>query len=550
MKTLWQLPQWVFLTIIGIVGVILFIPFIGSVHLFDWDEINFAESAREMVLSNDYTRVQINFHAFWEKPPLFIWLQALAMNVAGITEFAARIPNVLVGAVSLMVLAWMGIKLFDRKFAIILVLIYAGSLLPHFYFRTAIIDPLFNLFIFLGIFQAYLLLRPQILNGKYSLHSLWAGIFIGLAIITKGPVALLVFMVSGIIYYILNKRNISLKWRDLILFVVGCFIISTAWFGYETYKNGFWFIKQFINYQIRLFQTEDAGHGGPLYYHWIVLLIGCFPASIFFLGAFGIKSNLNEPQKKWLQWNFILFFVHLILFSIVKTKIVHYSSLCYFPLCFGAAYQVYQIHTYNLKIYSWQKWIFGLVGVILTLAFIGLPYIGRHTSLIIPLIKDEFAVANLGADVHWPVVLYIPGLLFGAVIIYYLISKRKDSLVKLLIPFIVMIMIMQVLLISFVPRIEQYSQASMIEFYKSLAGQDVYVTSAGFKSYGQYYYTQRQLNYPKEITSERLLDPRPLDKPAYIVTKIQKVKEYPILSSFTPLGVKNGYAFFKRDQGI
>ncbi len=31
-------------------GIVLFIPFIGNVHLFDWDEINFAEIAREMVV--------------------------------------------------------------------------------------------------------------------------------------------------------------------------------------------------------------------------------------------------------------------------------------------------------------------------------------------------------------------------------------------------------------------------------------------------------------------------------------------------------------------
>ncbi|MEI9934823.1 MAG: hypothetical protein WDM71_08225 [Ferruginibacter sp.] len=34
---------------IAILAALLFIPFLGHVHLFDWDEINFAESAREMI---------------------------------------------------------------------------------------------------------------------------------------------------------------------------------------------------------------------------------------------------------------------------------------------------------------------------------------------------------------------------------------------------------------------------------------------------------------------------------------------------------------------
>jgi 4-amino-4-deoxy-L-arabinose transferase-like glycosyltransferase len=40
-------------------------------------------------LTGDYSKVQLNFTPFWEKPPLFIWMQALCMNAFGINEFAA-----------------------------------------------------------------------------------------------------------------------------------------------------------------------------------------------------------------------------------------------------------------------------------------------------------------------------------------------------------------------------------------------------------------------------------------------------------------------------
>src|SRR5688572_19043552 len=96
--------------LIMILGSVLFIPFLGKVHLFDWDEINFAESAREMLLTKDYFRVQINFKPFWEKPPLFIWLQVLSMKLFGITEFAARFPNAIVGIITLMSIYFIGTK--------------------------------------------------------------------------------------------------------------------------------------------------------------------------------------------------------------------------------------------------------------------------------------------------------------------------------------------------------------------------------------------------------------------------------------------------------
>ena len=63
--------------IIAVLSAVFFLPFLGNVHLFDWDEINFAECAREMLATGNYLRPQINFAPFWEKPPLFIWFHAL-----------------------------------------------------------------------------------------------------------------------------------------------------------------------------------------------------------------------------------------------------------------------------------------------------------------------------------------------------------------------------------------------------------------------------------------------------------------------------------------
>jgi 4-amino-4-deoxy-L-arabinose transferase-like glycosyltransferase len=91
-------------------------PFLGGVHLFDWDEINFAEAAREMIIQKDYLRVYINYEPFWEKPPLFIWLQAFAMKLFGINEYAARFPNAVCGVITLIVLFLIGEKLYDRRF--------------------------------------------------------------------------------------------------------------------------------------------------------------------------------------------------------------------------------------------------------------------------------------------------------------------------------------------------------------------------------------------------------------------------------------------------
>ena len=131
-----------------LIGALFFLPFLGGVHLFDWDEVNFAELAREMVMSGDWLHMTINFETFTEKPPLFFWLQASSMELFGIGEYAARFPNALLGIIVLPFLYISGKFLVDRKFGFFWALSWFGATLPFLYFKSGIIDPYFNFFIF------------------------------------------------------------------------------------------------------------------------------------------------------------------------------------------------------------------------------------------------------------------------------------------------------------------------------------------------------------------------------------------------------------------
>jgi 4-amino-4-deoxy-L-arabinose transferase-like glycosyltransferase len=338
-----------------ILGLLVYLPFIGSVHLFDWDEINFAECAREMLATKDYLQVKINFQPFWEKPPLFIWMQVLSMKVFGINEFAARFPNVICGILTLLVVYDIGGKYISRKFGLYWVLAYLCSILPLLYFKSGIIDPWFNLFIFLSIW--------------FFFRQIWwwdiiaGGIFVGLAILTKGPVAILLSLGALGIYVLLTK---SLDWhfiKKIFVFLLVGIIVASVWFGLDIYYHGWGMTKQFLTYQIRLFQTEDAGHGGFLGYHFVVLLLGCFPASIFAIPYLLKKTKKELFADQILLLMQILFWVVLILFSIVKTKIVHYSSMCYIPLTFIAAYYIFKNEN-QLKLKKWVILVNVLIAII------------------------------------------------------------------------------------------------------------------------------------------------------------------------------------------
>ena len=548
-------------TIIVLIGCLLFFPFLGHVHLFDWDEINFAECAREMIVSKDYLRSQIDFMPFWEKPPLFIWLQVIAMKLFGVGEYAARFPNALAGVITLVAIFYAGKRTVNEKMATWWVLLYAATWLPHFYFKSGIIDPTFNLFIFLAFFQVHLLR----LSERKMLHALLAGLLLGLAVLTKGPVAILVALLAFAVDMVINRGLGGFKIKHLLTIAVCALLPMLLWLGAATVIYGVvygrWFIHEFIIYQVRLFSTEDADHGGPFYYHFIVLLIGCFPASLFLFSASNKKETTDSRQHDFTRWMWILFWVVLILFSIVKTKIVHYSSLCYFPLTYLAAIQLYRLSTGPVKLVKWVKGLLLFIGSILAILITSLPVVGINKEKLIPYIQDPFAVANLRADVSWSYAECTWGIVYFVCIWIAVLLMNKNFRKGMIMLCIVQVIVIQVTVLHFTPKIEAYSQRAAIDYFKSFDGKDVYVHSLGYKSYATLFYTNRQPatdpHYQsirvdkkgKEIqpeANEKWLLYGNIDKPAYFICKIQDSAKYVASSQLTEIGSSNGFVFLMR----
>lgn len=532
--------------LIIIIGALFFIPFLGHVHLFDWDEINFAESAREMILTGDYLTVQVNFEAFWEKPPLFAWLQVVSMKVFGINEFAARFPNAIGGIITLLVLFNIGKKHFSEKFGLIWVLVYGASILPHFYFKSGIIDPWFNFFIFLGVYYFYLFSSDRDLRLKWVF---WSAFFVGLGILTKGPVAFLLFFLSTFIFMIFNrsyKRFLNLK--TIVVYTLTVSFVGGFWFILQILNGNYDILVKFIEYQIRLFTIEDAGHGGFLLYHFVVLFFGVFPASVFTIKAFRRYRDDTIEHDQFKLWMVILFWVVLILFTIVNTKIVHYSSMCYFPMTFLAAYIINRIFEKKQEFDKWMKITIGSIAAILGIAVAGLQFFIAYKEKIISsgIIKDDFAVGNLQADVYWSGFEFLIGVLLIIGVIFSLtyVKRAENQIIGI---FITSLLFINLSMIFIVPRVEKYSQNAAIEFYKSISKEDCYLTTFGFKSYAIYYYFDKQVPTNQNEYDRDWLFSGAIDKPVYVVCKNTAedvmIENYP---AFEKVKSKNGFIFFKR----
>ncbi len=529
---------------------LLFIPGLGAVHLFDWDEINFAESAREMMVTGNYLTVQVNFEAFWEKPPLFIWMQVLSMKIFGINEFAARFPNAIAGIVTLLVLFNVGRKLKNTSFGLLWVLVYVSSLLPFLYFKTGIIDPWFNLFIFLGVYFFVLFTKTNNKGNTYLQVSASA-FFLGLAILTKGPVGLLIFLLTFGVYLIVNKFRLNFRWKEVILFTLIVTFVGCFWFVLQILDGNYRIIEDFVVYQIRLFQTKDAGHGGFLLYHFVILFVGVFPASIMALPTFRgsiLKQEDNAEIAHFFRWMMILFWVVLILFTIVSTKIVHYSSMCYFPLTFLAAWYSDKILRKEIQFPRYLKVILMVLATVFGLAITLITLFDRFKAMLFPYIKDEFTLGNMQATAQWIGFEPVVGLVLIVATVLFCVNVGKIPTLKTFnILFVGSLFFVAVSMYFVVPQVEKYSQAAAIEFYKSKKGEDCYIYSMS-KSYAHYFYSDRM---PENKLAEKdVLLQGVLDKPCYFVLKNKKQKIDDFIKQAPDavfLYEKNGFAFYVRN---
>lgn len=532
-----------------LIGALFFIPYLGDVHLFDWDEINFAEAAREMIITRNYLNVMIDFEPFHEKPPLFIWLQVISMKIFGINEFAARFPNALIGIITLLVIYYIGKNIYDRIFGLFWVLVYLGSLLPHFYFKTAIIDPLFNLLMYLSIYFIF-----NFYSNNDVKNIIYAAVFSSLAVLTKGPVGIMLPLISWITYFIILKKNEKYPIKEIFIYLAIGLIPSIIWYLIVFFNSGNAVFTDFISYQIRLLTTGEAGHEGPLYYHFIVLFFGCLPGSVFILRAFRKNQSDNSKQNNFKILNIIILCVVLIVFSIVKTKIVHYSSLAYFPITYLVAYVVYLISTGKLVWKLSSTILLSIFGLILSLALFWFPIIMYNIDIFLPKIEDSFTREVLKANGGWTGYEWINGAVYFIALIITVVLLTLGKYVRaFMVLFSSTAIIIFLLLPVLAPRIEAYTQNAPISFYKSLSGQDVYIQPIGFKTYAHYFYSNRKpsnskvsLNMTNEKFENYLLYGK-INKQAYFVAKLEKGLELiKNNSELRLINIKNGFVFLTR----
>jgi 4-amino-4-deoxy-L-arabinose transferase-like glycosyltransferase len=101
--------------LLTVVCAVVFLTGLGATHLWDDDETFFAEVAREMNERGDLIVPWFNQRLFAHKPPFMYWMMIGAYRLFGVTEFAARLPSVLFGWATVLLVWRLGRILYSPR---------------------------------------------------------------------------------------------------------------------------------------------------------------------------------------------------------------------------------------------------------------------------------------------------------------------------------------------------------------------------------------------------------------------------------------------------
>jgi len=281
------------LILVLIISVIPYFINLGASSLWDTSEAFYAETPREMIESGNFTDPTFNYEPRLNKPPLSYWIVAVSYRLFGVSEKSERIP-IAIGAMIMMATGFaLGRACASVQAGLISAIALAAN--PRFllFSRRIIIDV--YLAVFLGLALLFFLLaaspgqakRP----GRRRLYLVMMYAAIGLAFLTKGPVALVLPSLIFVTHLWITK---NLTFLRMALVPAGLLIVAAIvlpWYVSIYMSHGWSYISAFLVGDN--FSRYTAGTFGQVrspFFYLPVLLGDLFPWSFLLLPAVAITA--------------------------------------------------------------------------------------------------------------------------------------------------------------------------------------------------------------------------------------------------------------------
>jgi 4-amino-4-deoxy-L-arabinose transferase-like glycosyltransferase/membrane-associated phospholipid phosphatase len=359
----WLPPLWAVAT--GLVAMLFLLSATSS--LWDRDEPRNALAAREMIANQAWLVPTFNGEPRLHKPILPYWLMTAALRTGLPADLACRLPAVLCMSLAVLLLGLTARRLLPGRpqAAVIAMLALATSPLVLVSGSGATTDAA----LMLGIAATMWVLVQALLDGARIWHVLVAGVAIGWALLSKGPMALLVpgatMAVLGTCAWTSAGRGL-VTWRTWLVMLGAVLLgglIALAWFvpANAATDGAVWNVMIGDHLLKRGFEARES-HGGPLWYYLPVLVVA-FVAWLPALIATVCRPWQSGPEGRIrliaLAWAVPV----LLAVSLFQTKLPHYLLPMLWPMALLIALAVVARHDT-----PWPRWSqrlqVGLLGVV------------------------------------------------------------------------------------------------------------------------------------------------------------------------------------------
>ncbi|WP_019140712.1 glycosyltransferase family 39 protein [Noviherbaspirillum massiliense] len=297
---------------------------LGARTLIPTDEGRYAEMAREMLASGDWITTRLNGIKYFEKPPLQIWMTALAFKVFGLGEWQARLWTGLCGLLGIFLVGYAGRRVFSPRIGFTAAIVLASSLYWAALGHLNTLDMGLSAMMAVALCSLLIAQRNDANPGEQRgwMLACWAGM--ALAVLSKGLVGL-VLPGAVLVLYTLASRDWAIWKRmhfgpGLLVF----FAITAPWFVLVSLKNQEFAQFFFIHEHLQRFTTKIHKRTGPWHYFIPILVLGIMPwlgvlAQSLWNGRRDASAGF-QPRKMLLIWAVFIFFF----FSISNSKLSSY----------------------------------------------------------------------------------------------------------------------------------------------------------------------------------------------------------------------------------
>lgn len=303
------------------------------------DEGRYAGVAYAMLQSGDWLVPRLDGLPFFHKPPLFYWIGAAAMAVAGPQPWAARLPSLLGAWLAAGALFWFLRRHVSRGQARLATAVLCSA--PFFYVgaQFANLDMLVAGCIAACVLAAAdaALARERGRPWRAALATAFAAAALGL--LAKGLIGVVLPAGVIVLWALVSRRPQVLRlaawWPGWVLLLA----IAAPWFVAMQRRFPGFFDYFVVTQHFRRFATSGFNNEHPFWFYLPVMLALCLPWTAWLLlaarrgAAGGSRPRLGDVDLLMAAW----WAVVLLFFSWPRSKIVGYVLPALPPLAAGIA---------------------------------------------------------------------------------------------------------------------------------------------------------------------------------------------------------------------